>query len=173
MISGNRWAKKYERCMECFSTKYRHYSHGLCIRCRERHRVRSPQYQERRKLKIRLYQRQKSLQKEVRVRNRAKSIFKAFKYTYRVLPQPCVVCGKGGKTNAHHFDYKYSLRIVWLCPHCHITLHQNGIMMDLARFIIDYALTQPHLEESNRIIRKRINFRINNPLGEAIPLWQG
>ena len=38
--------------------------------------------------------------------------------------KPCVICGK---TNviAHHEDYLYPLRVVWLCESCHVKVHSR------------------------------------------------
>ena len=35
----------------------------------------------------------------------------------------CQVCGKQCKTEAHHFDYHLSLKVIWLCAACHRQYH--------------------------------------------------
>lgn len=38
--------------------------------------------------------------------------------------QPCVICGKPNVI-AHHEDYLYPLRVVWLCASCHTKVHRR------------------------------------------------
>jgi len=41
---SGRWSLKHERCVECGTTKRRHYGHGLCVNCyfRRRHKLLKP-----------------------------------------------------------------------------------------------------------------------------------
>jgi hypothetical protein len=39
-------------------------------------------------------------------------------------PQACEVCGD--KAQKHHDDYRYALKVRWLCRPCHLWLHQNS-----------------------------------------------
>jgi hypothetical protein len=42
----------------------------------------------------------------------------------KLIPKPCVVCGKE-PVHAHHPDYDFPLEVVWLCPVCHSKEHRK------------------------------------------------
>lgn len=53
----------------------------------------------------------------------------------------CQVCGKQGKTEAHHNDYHKTKKVLWLCPACHKIYHLGkGEKADSIRQIIDLML---------------------------------
>ena len=41
----------------------------------------------------------------------------------KISPQACEVCGEE-KTQAHHDDYNYPLKVRWLCVRCHNEWHR-------------------------------------------------
>lgn len=43
----------------------------------------------------------------------------------KLFPQVCEVCGEE-KTQAHHDDYNYPLKVRWLCVKCHNEWHMNN-----------------------------------------------
>lgn len=43
----------------------------------------------------------------------------------KLSPQACEVCGEE-KTQAHHDDYNYPLKVRWLCVNCHNEWHRNN-----------------------------------------------
>jgi len=54
----------------------------------------------------------------------------AHQYVYRAIsagtlvrPDKCSRCGKLGRPQAHHPDYKKPLEIIWLCYPCHRVVH--------------------------------------------------
>ncbi|CAB4173261.1 hypothetical protein UFOVP953_44 [uncultured Caudovirales phage] len=42
----------------------------------------------------------------------------------KLVRQPCIRCGKQ-KSIAHHEDYDYSLKVMWLCQPCHKQRHKE------------------------------------------------
>ncbi|RWR44975.1 hypothetical protein EOW65_17680 [Sinirhodobacter ferrireducens] len=38
--------------------------------------------------------------------------------------QPCAVCGNP-KSEAHHPDYRFPLKVIWLCRKHHVRLHKK------------------------------------------------
>lgn len=56
----NRWARKYDQCLECGATETAHHAHGLCKNCyhrRNRHKWRSAWTEARRERRLRFYAR--------------------------------------------------------------------------------------------------------------------
>lgn len=55
---------------------------------------------------------------------RAKRVFSNAKKHGRVIPQPCIVCGRAD-AHGHHPDYSKPLDVMWLCPVHHAEQHQK------------------------------------------------
>lgn len=43
----------------------------------------------------------------------------------KIVPQPCIVCGKA-PAEAHHCDYNKPLDVIWLCVEHHHEWHKNN-----------------------------------------------
>ena len=41
----------------------------------------------------------------------------------------CEICGKGGRLEKHHPDYKNALFVIFLCPACHRGLHHGRVKL--------------------------------------------
>ena len=40
-------------------------------------------------------------------------------------PNNCACCGIGGPLHGHHEDYNDPLVVIWLCPGCHVAVHNK------------------------------------------------
>lgn len=43
----------------------------------------------------------------------------------KITKQNCFLCGSSSQINAHHIDYNFPSKIIWLCRKHHIDLHRN------------------------------------------------
>jgi len=41
--------------------------------------------------------------------------------------KPCLICGKGKLTKAHHEDYMKPLEVIFLCDSHHQQIHKKGV----------------------------------------------
>ena len=41
----------------------------------------------------------------------------------RLIPEPCLFCGRDDRVVGHHQDYSRPLDVTWLCYQCHSRLH--------------------------------------------------
>lgn len=60
---------------------------------------------------------------------KAYQIFYSYLRKGKIKRQPCIDCGKS-KSEAHHPDYNYPLRVMWLCRKHHAEEHNNLIKME-------------------------------------------
>lgn len=44
-----------------------------------------------------------------------------------IRPSCCSVCGKEGKTVAHHYDYNKPLDVIFVCQSCHKRIHAGSL----------------------------------------------
>jgi len=72
----------------------------------------------------------KTSQKLSRIKNKLK--IKAQQALHRALKKKelkkesnCFLCGATKNLEAHHIDYKYLLKVIWLCRKCHKRLHRK------------------------------------------------
>jgi len=42
----------------------------------------------------------------------------------RIVKTPCKICGNP-RTDAHHTDYRYPLKVIWLCRFHHTAAHRK------------------------------------------------
>lgn len=63
-------------------------------------------------------------------------------------PDKCELCGAYGKIHGHHPDYSEPLRVFWVCPACHRSIHAGNL---------EYSFRVRALDEAkSRIILNRI-----------------
>lgn len=69
------------------------------------------------------------------------AIVRAIKKGILTRANTCQICGNQGKTEAHHFDYHITLKVIWLCPACHRQYHSGkSEKAEQIRKIVDMML---------------------------------
>ena len=118
-------------CSKCKQEKpvsdfYKHKRDGYQSRCKPCHREGNREYRRKPEVKERVnsYMREYHRRPEVRVKRVAR-IFLGTAVRYgKIHREPCVMCDKE-QGQGHHPDYDQPLLIVWLCPKCHQSLHNQ------------------------------------------------
>lgn len=133
-------------CRKCFLEKSfdEYYKHsqmldGYLNICKSCVKSRTRAYREINIKKIREYDRKRSLKPErkllnilttKRIRQEREGYNKSHTALYRAVESGkivksniCQVCGRDGRVEAHHEDYKQSEEVIWLCPSCHKQYH--------------------------------------------------
>jgi hypothetical protein len=66
------------------------------------------------------------------------AVFRAIKKGTMVRSNTCQICGKQGKTEAHHNNYLEKLKVLWLCSSCHKLFHiGKNAKSDRIRLIVN------------------------------------
>lgn len=76
--------------------------------------------------KEQLLEKQRKYRKKNPEKCRAQSLVNSYVARGKIIrPMQCEVCGKIGRTDAHHEDYTKPLDVIWVCRKCHAMLDKK------------------------------------------------
>lgn len=133
-LQQQEWRKKnQEKCKEYSKTDREKNKEKIA------EKRKTPEYRQKMLVAVkrwRLENRQRYLETEIikKKRDRLKincrfKVINAIRRGKMIRGDKCEICGKQGKMEAHHGDYKKPLEVKWLCTICH--RHKHNKLLDI------------------------------------------